>query len=81
MKEITLGDVYELKEQFDAYCDRAEQHEFLMLAIVQSNLEATVKKLEAAGKVENQKDIRAMFRFILKYIGKDYSEYMEDGND
>lgn len=39
----------------------------------------TIDKIVKAGKVENQKDTRAMFRVVLRTIGEDFSEY-EDCN-
>lgn len=81
MKEITVQDCLELKNKFDQYCQTAEQHEFPMLAMVNIKMDVTIEKVKADGKVENQKDIRAMFRVVLKLIGQDFSEYIEKEGD
>lgn len=78
MKKITLEDCENLLSRFLAYTDTAEQHEFPILAMVNMKLETTMEKLREAGGVENQSEARAMFRVILKVIGGDYSEYMEE---
>lgn len=76
-KNIEVKDCLELKAKFDKYCETAGQHEFAMLFIIDTRLKATVEKIVADGEVKNQKDIRAMFRVVLKIIGEDYSEYIE----
>lgn len=81
MKEITIADCQQLRERFLKYCDSAEQHQFPMLAMIHIRMNATIEALEKAGKVENQKDIRAMFRVVLKVIGEDFSEYEEGETD
>lgn len=81
MKEITVQDCLELKKNFDQYCKTAEQHEFPMLAIVNIKMDTTIEKVKVDGKVKNQKDIRAMFRVVLKLIGQYFSEYIEKEGD
>lgn len=81
MKEITVQDCLELKNKFDQYCQTAEQHEFPLLAMVNIKMDATIEKVKADGRVENQKDIRAMLRVVLKLIGQDFSEYIEKEGD
>lgn len=78
MKQITVEDCVNLEEQFDAYCETAEQREFPMLFMVEQRLKLTVQHIQSVGKVENQHDIRAMFRVVLNMIGKDFSEYVEE---
>lgn len=78
MKVITVQDCEELKQKFDKYCETAEQHEFGKLIIVGLPLDLTVKKIRAAGEVADQKDIRAMFRVVLRTIGEDPTEYQEE---
>ncbi len=78
MKEIKLEDCKMLKKKFDCYASRAEQNEFLLLFIIDSALEKTLKKLQNEGEVKDQKEARAMFRSVLKVIGEDYSEYEEE---
>lgn len=80
MKIITVEDCHELKAKFDKYCETAEQHEFPKLATIDIMLEITLKKIDKAGTVENQKEARSMFRVVLKTIGKDYSDYIEEEN-
>lgn len=78
MKEITVDDVLELQNKFAKYCDQAEQHEFPMLLMIQIRLDKTVDMIQKAGVVEDQKDVRAMFRVVLKTIGENYEEYVEE---
>lgn len=76
-KEITLRDCLDLKTEFDKYCETAEQHQFPILAMVNIRMDNTLAGLKQRGRVENQKDIRAMFRVVLKIMGRDFSEYVE----
>lgn len=78
MKEITVEDIFELKEKFDKYLITAEQHEIVTLAIIDLMLNKTIKSIQSNNnEIKDQKEARAMFRVILKTIGKDYSEYEE----
>ena len=78
MKEIVIEDVFELKEKFDEYLITAEQHEIVTLAIIDLMLNKTIKSIQSNNnEIKDQKEARAMFRVILKTIGKDYSEYEE----
>lgn len=79
MKKITVADCLELKEKFQKYCETAEQHEFALLAMVNIKMDTTIAQIQAAQKVENQTDTRAMFRVVLRLIGEDFSEYDEKG--
>lgn len=76
-KEITVQDCIELKEKFDKYTETAEQHEFVILAMVDMRLTNSINIITETNKVKDQKEARAMFRTVLKVIGKDYSEYEE----
>lgn len=80
MADITVNDCEKLYAQFTAYTETAEQHEFALLAMVNIMLDSTMARIRVCGEVRNQKDARAMFRVVLKVIGKDYSEYMEVPN-
>lgn len=80
-KEITLEDCLQLQERFKKYCETAEQHEFGILFIVDMKLGATIQVYKRSGEVKDQKNARAMFRSVLKVIGEDFSEYMEDGSE
>lgn len=80
MKIITVQDCEELKQKFDKYCETAEQHEFLILAIINMKMDATMEHIRDAGEVTNQKDIRAMFRVVLRAIGEDPTEYEEEND-
>lgn len=73
VKEIKEQDVIALIEDFKKYCDTAEQHEFVRLAMVN----VLINKTQPAEIVKDQKEARSMFRVILKTIGKDASEYEE----
>ena len=79
MKVITRKDCEYLKEKFKAYIKVAEQHEFVRLMTIDIMLEKTWKDLDNQLK-NNQKDLRAMFRVILKLIGASEiaKEYAED---
>lgn len=80
MKIITVQDCEELKQKFDKYCETAEQHEFPILAIVNMKMDATMEHIRDAGEVTNQKDIRAMFRVVLRAIGEEPTEYEEEND-
>lgn len=80
MKIITVQDCEELKQKFDKYCETAEQHEFPILAIINMKMDATMEHIRNAGEVTNQKDIRAMFRVVLRAIGEDPTEYEEEND-
>ncbi len=75
---ITVQDCEELYRRFIEYTETAEQHEFPLLAAVNVKLDVTMQKLRQTGVVEDQKDIRAMFRVVLKTIGEDFSAYQEE---
>ena len=75
MKEITVEDCIKLKEDFDNYTKTAEQYEFAHLAMIQLKLDVDIE-IKNEG-VKDQKDTRAMFRVVLRAIGKDFSEYEE----
>ena len=77
-KQITVKDCRELREKFSRYCDNAEQHQFPLLLITNLKMNVTMEKIEKAGKVENQKDIRAMFRVVLRIMGESAEEYQEE---
>lgn len=77
MKEITINDCKDLQMEFQQYCTTAEQHQFMILTMIDVQLNRTIEKFMFDGKVENQADARAMFRVVLKTIGKDYSEYRD----
>ena len=46
--------------------------------MIDLKMQATLEKIEEAGAVENQKDMRAMFRVVLKTIGESDEEYQEE---
>lgn len=73
MKEVTMDDYKQLRKDFEEYTDRAEQHEFPMLFMLDVKMQNTAENFEKY----SQKDLRAMFRVVLKVIGKDFSEYKE----
>ena len=78
MKKITIEDILELKEKFDKYLITAEQHEFVILAMIDLKLNNTIKTIQSNNnEIKDQKEARAMFRTILKVMGKDCSEYEE----
>lgn len=78
MKTITIEDCEELYNGFIRYADNAEQYKFPTLIMVDLKLQHTIEKYKEAGCIEDQEEARAMFRVLLKIIGKDCSEYEEE---
>lgn len=76
-KEITVQDCEDLYAQFKQYTETAEQHEFARLAMINFTLDHTMNEIRKAGVVADQKEARAMFRVVLRAIGKDPSAYEE----
>lgn len=77
MKTITVDDVLELRDKFDKYCERAEQHQIPILAILQMKFNTTVEHIQMVGEILNQEDARAMFRAVLQFMGEDAKDYEE----
>lgn len=77
MPEIKVEDCKKLREEYMEFCNRQEQHAFPMLAAINVRIDVTIKALEEDANALPQKELRAMFRTILKIMGKDYSEYNE----
>lgn len=78
MKNVTVEECLNLQKKFKKYCETAEQHEFPLLMMVDLKMSATIQHIEEIGVIENQKGIRAMFRVVLRTIGEDFSEYLEE---
>ena len=74
-EKLTVEDCLELQKLFEKYCETAEQHEFIKLALIQSRMDNYISRLQQVGKIENQNDANAMFRVVLRAIGKDFSDY------
>lgn len=73
MPEITKQDCESLYEKFKKHTETAEQHEFVLLAMINMMLD-----IERARNWEMpQKEVRAMFRVVLRVIGEDFSAYEE----
>lgn len=79
MKQIKEEDIVELRKEFDNYTKTAEQHEYVILAMVDVNFRKTQELIKKGSyKIEdNQKDLRAMFRVVKKVMHKDFSDYVE----
>ena len=77
MKTITIEDCKNLKNKFERYCETAEQYEFVLLVILQTKLDKTLETIEKDGEIKDQKEIRAMFRTILRIIGENVDDYAE----
>ena len=77
MKTITIEDCRNLKNKFERYCETAEQYEFVLLVILQTKLDKTLETIEKDGEIKDQKEIRAMFRTILRIIGENVDDYAE----
>ena len=72
MKEnITKEDALRLREEFIQYTERAEQHEWVKLAMVHIKLDDSIANFDSM----DDKEKNAMFRVVYQVIGKDYSEY------
>ena len=80
MKTITIEDCRNLKNKFELYCETAEQYEFVLLVILQTKLDKTLETIEKDGEIKDQKEIRAMFRTILRIIGENVDDYVEVAN-
>ena len=78
MKQVTVEDCLELQKLFEKYCETAEQHEFIKLIFIQLLMDRYISRLQHVGKIENQNEANAMFRFVLGAIGKDFSDYEEE---
>lgn len=78
MKKVTVADCLELQKLFEKYCETAEQHEFIILALIQSRMDKYISQLQQVGEIEDQNEANAMFRVVLGAIGKDFSEYKEE---
>lgn len=80
-KVITVQDCDELYAKFKKYTETAEQHEFVILAMINKKLDMTMIQIHALNEIPDQKEARAMFRTVLKVIGQDASEYAEDPDE
>ena len=80
-KVITVQDCDELYAKFKKYTETAEQHEFVILAMINKMLDMTMIQIHALNEIPDQKEARAMFRTVLKVIGQDASEYAEDPDE
>ena len=72
MKDFTMKDMYKLREDFERYCERAEQHEFIVLAILQSNMNRTIEKAEKQiekGEEPDWESLEKMDRVVRYTIG------------
>ena len=77
MRIITIEDCRSLKKKFYQYCETAEQHEFVLLVILQAKLDKTLETIEKERAIKDQKEVRAMFRTILRIIGENADDYKE----
>lgn len=74
--DITMKDCRDLYQRFLNYTERAEQHEFAMLAMTQTMLEQT---LNTWTDPIDQVEARAMFRVIAgRIMGEDITPYLEE---
>lgn len=68
---ITKEDALRLREEFIQYTERAEQHEWVKLAMIHIKLDDSIANFDSMDDTEKN----AMFRVVYQVIGKDYSEY------
>ena len=71
---ITKEDVLKLREEFNEYADRAEQHEIPLLAFMNIKIDETIEHFSET----SIRDLNAMFRVIYGVIGKDKTDYLEE---
>lgn len=78
-KEITMADCEALYAKFNAYAEISEPREWPLLATINLPLDIKMTALREAGGIEKEdpKELRAMFRVVLKVIHEDYSDYLE----
>lgn len=77
---ITESMINDLIKEFRDYTmNEAEVQEFLVLALIDNNIDATLEviKKDPDWISNNQKEIRSMFRVILRAMHKDCSQYTE----
>lgn len=65
--DITREECEQLKKRFYAYCNTAEQYEFVGLYKITEAIRKTWKNLDKI--LNNPRELNAMFRVILKAIG------------
>lgn len=78
---ITETMIDELIKEFRDYTmNEAEVQEFLILALIDNNIDATLEviKKDPDWISNNQKQIRSMFRVILRAMHKDCNQYTEE---
>lgn len=69
---ITKEDVLALKAELLDYADnKAEQHEFPLIAVIHKKIDNTIEVFDQMSIEE----LNSMFRVVYKVIGKDSSEY------
>ena len=79
MKEITMQDVRKLRKEFDVYTQTAEQHMFPIIFAADMMMRATMRQYQEKG-ITDQKDARAMFRSVLRIMGRDFEDYKEEAS-
>ena len=77
VKEITVNDCLNLQKKFEKACQNAEQGNFALLLMIDFMLTQTINEVVKQGKVEDQKEARAMFRSVLRVLGEDPTPYNE----
>lgn len=63
-----------LKTEFLDYADKAEQHEFPLIALIHHKIDYTIEVFDMVPIEE----LNSMFRVVYTVIGKDFSEYKEE---
>ena len=71
---ITKEDVLALREELLQYAEKAEQHEFPKILLVNIKINQSIAQFDKL----SDKELNAMFRVIYGIIGKDFSEYKEE---
>lgn len=71
---ITKENVLKLREELVEYTARAEQHEFLFLAMVHMKIDRTIENFDKTSIEE----LNSMFRVVYNVIGKDITDYLEE---
>ena len=80
MKQITEKDINKLYQKFKRYLLNAEQYEYIVLFEIDKRFDITMERIEKESDFieTHQKDLNAMFRVVLKAMGENYSNYLDE---
>lgn len=80
MKQVTEKDINKLYQKFKRYLLNAEQYEYIVLYEIDKRFDITMERIEKESDFieTHQKDLNAMFRVVLKAMGENYSDYLDE---